>query len=67
MMYGLYDFTHMCIEYIFVLGYDDKENDLPSVMVRHSLHNPQVVGSIPMSDEYFFFFFCYSLMLFILI
>ena len=34
MMYGLCDFTQMCIEYIiFVLGYDDKDNNLPSVMV----------------------------------
>ena len=63
-MYGLCDFTQMCIEYTFILGYDNKENSLPSLVVStlSLLCNPQVVGSIPMSDECFFSFLLFTLL-----
>ena len=47
----------MCIEYIFILGYDDKEKNLPSVMVSALSSQSSGCGFIPMSDDSFFFFF----------
>ena len=65
-MYGLCDFTQMCIEYTFVLGYDNKENSLSSLMVSTLSSQSSGCGFNPNIRRMFFFLLLFFFFFFVI-